>query len=908
VYFLYAADDSSEMLDHVLRILFTEVLGYRIQHLFNPRFLDQLPRCIENKFDFHAQIWRTDWTSEQWQEAFYGDTSTATCLLIGGDGLLGQNAWYASTKHVRAFALATPEDDQPIALDFWRAYATVNGVAQLPRYDPQAAANGTYGQGLWFVPPLCQPLNATCGIAFGINEFFEPGVPQQQIVNLRWKVALFFPRDAITLEPDMNRFARLVTDAVARGQQVLALASNTATVVSTPLLTQVALPPSSKACHADTAVHMDGLGGMNCEFKAQALYKVSGVNSDTDKNDAFAFFNVFQFDHEAMIDLLSHVYAGTSVPDAACAWTRNNTDVWTSWIRPATPHKHLVALHSSTAAAVYSVMSVFLALTVGAHLFLLVFQFHPVIRRSSHLFNQLLVFGGGLWFASLLIGVQHESAGTCVAVQFVMSVAFTLFFMSFVLKNLRILLIFNAKQLQAVRLPDRLLLSYLAAYGGLDLLVVLLWASVDAPLPMMEAHTSDPFGFVRTCSSEHTPTFRTVLYLLRGVALLFGAFLAVRVRGVPDAFSESKILAACCYNVLIVSAVVVGMSLIGSNDPEVVVGTWTVGVSVAVFLSLVIFLAPKIQLIMSRTNGLKGKGGTGRAAGAGTNGAAAAGGLHKSPQEAAHGRLMLSPDQAADKQAANLTHGSQDDGRVHVSNPPRSHQLVHRSNGASHSSQNNPGVALTRPRRLLVAGTSQAGSQSATETVAGDGGGGRAAGGAGGGTGGGAGGGIGGAAGAGFASTVVSRSSHTAPLSPHQVQLPHQNQLQRDVRELQAQALLQQQQQQPPPRFLYDQHQPQPLPQLPPFRPPFPPLPALTGARVIVHTDSDPDPPGMPNRLNVDANDDDAEEVAASRAAAAGDAADGQGPPTPVAARAAAGNAYRMPLPPMTPPGGDAHV
>ena len=119
---------------------------------------------------------------------FSGRLVPASCEHGGSTGVDGRNVWFVDTKSVEQGALQTP---QPLALGFWMAYATPQGVANLPRLNLAAALADTVN--MWFIPPLCKEPGAVCGVAYGFSPYWEPGVAAQQIVNLRWLVALMFP-------------------------------------------------------------------------------------------------------------------------------------------------------------------------------------------------------------------------------------------------------------------------------------------------------------------------------------------------------------------------------------------------------------------------------------------------------------------------------------------------------------------------------------------------------------------------------------------------------------------------------------------------------------------------------------------------------------------------------------------
>lgn len=159
--------------------------------------------------------------------------------------------------------------------------------------------------------------------------------------------------------------------------------------------------------------------------------------------------------------------------------------------------------------------------------------------------------------------MQPDTRATCVTAQFLMSIGFSLFYGSLLSKTYRIDRLFTAaERLRAVSLPDSRILAYLGVYASLDLLLVLLWSTIDPPGQVLVAHSTGNYQDVSTCSSRHTEVFRDVLIILRAVCLVGGATLAVRIRNVDALYSEAKFLAGITYNVLIISSCVHHLHLV----------------------------------------------------------------------------------------------------------------------------------------------------------------------------------------------------------------------------------------------------------------------------------------------------------------------------------------------------------
>ena len=321
-------DGSSQFVAQIIKILWQEVLGYSVRYIFNPNFGDQLPRCVAGLYDFHPEIWRSDWTNAQWNNAFFPqDTSSQTCQLDGITGVLTGNSWFADVFSVAQVAgTGGTVGTQPVALDFWRAYTSAEGVQGLPLFN---ATDAALDPSSWYVPPICA--SVSCGVAYIVSPYYEPTVPNQQVFNLGWRVALKYP-------PNYDTWMGLVTARTDTAQQVLLMDGSLDPSVLSGLFVGVTLPTVTSQCLASAGTqYPDGNGPYNCDFPSQTLFKVSRVDSDSDYNDARHLFSRFDISREAIKDMLGSYIRGTTLPDAACNWLHNNSAVWVTWLAQATP-------------------------------------------------------------------------------------------------------------------------------------------------------------------------------------------------------------------------------------------------------------------------------------------------------------------------------------------------------------------------------------------------------------------------------------------------------------------------------------------------------------------------------------------------------------------------------------------
>jgi len=612
----------SNTLLEIERILLNEVMGYATSVRQDNTFAGELASCSRKEFDVHNLVFRSNYPGSQWNNAL-NSASGSGCVNAGTSGIIGANTWMTDTRSVEA-AIAADEASG----DYYRTWASQRGVEGLPRlnftdvagtYTPvsfngetfswEVVAPGAQGTTFWrasnldilFIPPLCQNSSILCGIAVGYDFFYSRGWPEQQVVNLRWRVAVLFPSTTILGGASHDRYLEFVRERLDSGQQVLTMSTTTIPdqYANSDRMMRVLLPGATAACLADTAgPHADsGIGSVNCDFNQESTYKLSFDSGDTDKVDALYLHKTMLIDNAFFSANIREYYAGRTVAQVACDWVNNNTEVWSTWLTVQTPLKSTKELSEAGRDSITAICALFLGMLVVCHVFLALYRTHPVVKRSSPLFGQLVVLGCECFVVALLLRLPSQTEASCIAEQFLLSVGFSLFVGSLVVKTWRIDRIFNSGRLSKVSLPDTELLKVLAVYSSLDLLIVVLWAGISPPSPELEAHSSEGFTFVQVCSSSQDSPFRIATYLLRALALLAGAAFAVRLRDVSDAFNESKFLAVTVYNVSLLSAVVLGVLLIGSNDPVVSMTLYVAGLTLAVMVSAAIFVGSKMILV-----------------------------------------------------------------------------------------------------------------------------------------------------------------------------------------------------------------------------------------------------------------------------------------------------------------------
>ncbi|XP_060583732.1 gamma-aminobutyric acid type B receptor subunit 2-like [Ruditapes philippinarum] len=161
-----------------------------------------------------------------------------------------------------------------------------------------------------------------------------------------------------------------------------------------------------------------------------------------------------------------------------------------------------------------------------------------------------------------------------------------------------------------MRIKDQQLFAVNGLLVCVILAVLIVWEFIGAEtvhVKLLEKeiyHTSDGTSiqpFVRVCHSEKSQYFNWTLRVIQGTLLTFGAFLAWETRRIRlEALNDSQRIGLCLYNVVVLSAVGVTLTLL-LEDQEVLLYGITSGFLIfgTTTTQLIIFI-PKIQAIANK--------------------------------------------------------------------------------------------------------------------------------------------------------------------------------------------------------------------------------------------------------------------------------------------------------------------
>ncbi|XP_059152389.1 gamma-aminobutyric acid type B receptor subunit 2-like [Physella acuta] len=222
-------------------------------------------------------------------------------------------------------------------------------------------------------------------------------------------------------------------------------------------------------------------------------------------------------------------------------------------------------------------------LTLGLLAFNIVKRNHRVIKMSSPRLNNVILVGCILAY-STIYSLDAEDEGiqsACVISSFTIVLSFSLSFGALFAKTWRVYEIFTAghKVLNTRMLRDSSLFLIVGVLVFINSTILVGWMIAYPQRPTLVNISMTPssevsdvqyFNQFQRCDSEYRLYFMWALIAIQGVVILFGTFLAIQTRKVscPE-LNDSKWIALCIYNVVVLSPVGLVVVMATEDKPEV---------------------------------------------------------------------------------------------------------------------------------------------------------------------------------------------------------------------------------------------------------------------------------------------------------------------------------------------------
>ena len=247
-----------------------------------------------------------------------------------------------------------------------------------------------------------------------------------------------------------------------------------------------------------------------------------------------------------------------------------------------------------------------LALVVGSVVFglmvvLVVYRNNRVVRAGSTFFLVLICIGVLLCIASVPI-YAYPSSTNCRLFPFLLTTGYIIALSALCSKSYRVLLIFTKHKHDSVffALSDTAMVVPVVILLVGETIINIVWL-VGSPLDYLEyADSSSSVLTYHACGGQHVTAFVSASVAYNGLVALWGVWLALQIRHVPEAFGESKLMGAALYNLALVMAITIPLTWTASNTQSshedlIIPGAAVLWCS---FVTIGLVVAPKLYYIV----------------------------------------------------------------------------------------------------------------------------------------------------------------------------------------------------------------------------------------------------------------------------------------------------------------------
>ncbi|XP_072035731.1 gamma-aminobutyric acid type B receptor subunit 2-like [Amphiura filiformis] len=239
---------------------------------------------------------------------------------------------------------------------------------------------------------------------------------------------------------------------------------------------------------------------------------------------------------------------------------------------------------------------------------------------SSPNLNNIIIAGSILVYMSVIVaGLDRNQVSrnmieyVCQIRVWLLSTGFVLGFGSMFSKTWRVYRVAALKVPQRRIITDYNLFAMVLVFFCIDVVISTLWQALD-PLMVDEIDLRERRGlenanqrivsYTEQCSSNYLVYWLGVLFVFKGLLLLFGTFLAWEIRKVTfEALNDSKQIGICVYNTIVLCTVGVSVCFLIQDDTEALfIFTSCIIIFCATF-TLVVLFVPKMISVYTKPEG-----------------------------------------------------------------------------------------------------------------------------------------------------------------------------------------------------------------------------------------------------------------------------------------------------------------
>jgi len=213
------------------------------------------------------------------------------------------------------------------------------------------------------------------------------------------------------------------------------------------------------------------------------------------------------------------------------------------------------------------------------------------IRRSSPLFLITMLIGIILAFASILTFIGKPTKFICILRPYILVLTFGLTFFSLLLKTFRIKVIFDKVNIQV---KDSNLILYLCIMLGYELILVTIWSIAAGMEPLVKEVNKEMHYYVCQNTKSLGEYIQMSLIIINGLALVYGCYLAYKVKNVYSEYNESKVIGLSIYGIVICMIILMFIVNINGLDHTTLFLIQSLMIILSADIILVFMFTPKL--------------------------------------------------------------------------------------------------------------------------------------------------------------------------------------------------------------------------------------------------------------------------------------------------------------------------
>lgn len=241
--------------------------------------------------------------------------------------------------------------------------------------------------------------------------------------------------------------------------------------------------------------------------------------------------------------------------------------------------------------------------SIGWIIYIYLYRKHKIIISSSHIFLISMLIGSIIIYISLFFWhpLNNTYESFCYLYVWILSIGFTIFFGSMVVKVWRIALLFG-KRLKLFKVSNKKVAVFLSILVMIDMLLLCIWSIITKATikeEIIDLHRiSLNYNMCYYSSKAGFYTGISLLIVFKIFIIVLGAIYSLKVRNIPyKNYDESKIIAFCIYNIILSSIIIAIIESMKINNRELKYGLRSFLILISTSVTVNVFFINKPRAI-----------------------------------------------------------------------------------------------------------------------------------------------------------------------------------------------------------------------------------------------------------------------------------------------------------------------